>query len=201
MAPALKPGFADPPADAARCFRILLDAMSRPGLVQKIATDLPAAGRLNPASVMTALTLCDHESPVWLDDTAGDEAIDYIRFHCGAPITRDTSQAAFAFFAGWPDQSVLAGFSIGSPDYPDASATLVIQVDGMSNSEDGVALAGPGIESVHRLAVTGLPDEFWTWLQASDRTFPLGIDIILAGPDCLAALPRTVRVMEAAGCM
>lgn len=200
MAAALKPGFADPPADAARCFRTLLDAMSRPGLVQALSTDLPAAGRLNQASVMTALTLCDHESPVWLDDTAGDEAIDYIRFHCGAPITRDTSQAAFAFFPDCPEPDVLTGFSIGSPDYPDASATLIIQVDGMSNGKDGVALAGPGIESVHYLAVAGLRDGFWTWLNSSDRTFPLGIDIILAGPDCLAALPRTVRVMEAAGC-
>ena len=115
MAVALKPGFGDPSADSARCFRILLNAMSRPGLVQKDATELPAAGRLNPASVMTVLTLCDHESPVWLDDSAGDEATDYIRFHCGAPITRDTSKAAFAFFADCPDPSMLTGFSIGSP--------------------------------------------------------------------------------------
>lgn len=200
MAVALTPGFADPPADSARCFRVLLNAMSRPGLVQALATDLPAAGRLNPASVMTALTLCDHESPVWLDDIAGEEAADYIRFHCGAPITHDTSQAAFAFFSEYPGRGVLSGFSIGSPDYPDASATLIIQVGSMSNGTAGVALAGPGIESVHHLAVTGLRDEFWTWLNASDRTFPLGIDIILAGPDCLAALPRTVQVMEAARC-
>lgn len=196
MASALKPGFADPSTDAARCFRILLNAMSRPGLVQAIATDLPGAGRLNPASVMTALTLCDHESPVWLDDTAGDEAIDYIRFHCGAPITREPSTAAFGFFVDCPDRHGLNSFSIGSPDYPDASATLIIQVEGMNNSADGVALAGPGIESVHRLAVSGLRDDFWAWLNTSDRIFPLGIDIILAGPDCLAALPRTVRVME-----
>ena len=71
----------------------------------------------------------------------------------------------------------------------------------MGNSPVGVALAGPGIESVHNLAVSGLPDEFWTWLNASDRIVPLGIDIILAGPDCLAALPRTVRVLEDARCM
>ena len=93
---------------------------------------------------------------------------------------------------------MLNSFAIGSPDYPDASATLIIQVEALSNSADGVALAGPGIETVHRLAVDGLPDAFWKWLDTSDRTFPLGIDIILAAPDCVAALPRTVRVTEAA---
>lgn len=198
MAAALKPGFADPSADSARCFRVLLDAMSRPGLVQQIAADLPSAGRLNPASVMAALTLCDHESPVWLDAAAGEEAADYIRFHCGAPVTPDTSTAAFGFFVTCPDRHVLNSFATGTPDYPDASATLVIQVEALSNDADGVALAGPGIETVHRLTVSGLPDGFWTWLNTSDRTFPLGLDIILAAPDCLTALPRTVRVTEAA---
>ncbi len=198
MAAALKPGFSDPSAESARCFRVLLNAMSRPGLVQPITAGLPSAGGLNPASVMIALTLCDHESPVWLDASAGDEAADYIRFHCGAPITADTSAAAFGFFAACPDRHVLNSFAIGSPDYPDASATLVIQVEDLSNGPDGVMLTGPGIETVHRLAATGLPDGFWTWLNTSDRSFPLGIDIILAGPNCLTALPRTVRVEEAA---
>jgi len=198
MAENLKPGFTDPAADAARCFRLLLNAMARPGLVQTIATDLPEAGRLNPASVMTALTLCDHESPVWLDSAAGDEAAGYIRFHCGAPITGDTAKAAFGFFVRCPDADVLSSFGVGTPDYPDASATLVIQVDGLSNAADGVALAGPGIESVHHLSVDGLGDDFWTWLNTANRQFPLGLDIILTARDCLAALPRTVRVMEAA---
>lgn len=198
MAAALKPGFSDPSTESARCFRVLLNAMSRPGLVQSVAADLPCAGRLNPVSVMTALTLCDHESPVWLEEAAGEEAADYIRFHCGAPITADTSAAAFGFFVACPDRHVLNGFAIGSPDYPDASATLVIQVEDLSNDPDGVTLAGPGIETVHHLVVSGLPDGFWTWLNTSDRTFPLGIDIILTGPDCLVALPRTVRVAELA---
>lgn len=192
-------GFANPSLDASHSFRSLLNAMSRPGSLQPLAIKLPSVAKLNPTACLIALTLVDHESPVWLNDDLDDEAIRrFFKFNCSAPLTKQQDRAMLAFFAHCPKSRGLAVFNKGNASYPDASATLIIQVKSLSHDvgSNAVTLTGPGIQTEQVLNVDGLNDDFWAWFQTNQKTFPLGNDVILAAPDSLAALPRTTKIVE-----
>ena len=187
-------GFADPVRDSQATFRAVLDAMARPGRIVTpplpVGT-LPAAG-LGPATAAVALTLCDFETPVWLDP-ALSAAAPWLRFHCGAPVIEDPGKAAFAFAQGPEALPALDRFDLGSEEYPDRSTTLILEVAGLE-AEGGLRLTGPGIEDESRLAVAGLAAGWWQARAALGILFPLGLDLILVAGDRLAALPRTTRV-------
>lgn len=57
-----------------------------------------------------------------------------------------------------------------------------------------IILAGPGIKGHATLAVAGLPADIVARLAANRALFPRGVDLVLAGPEGVAALPRTTRV-------
>src|SRR5581483_9942590 len=89
------PGFADAPRDAQRVFRLVLDAMARPGRVVEIGLAQAPEG-LSPAAAALLLTLADSDTPVWLD-AASAGAASWLRFHCGCPLTAEPAAARFAY--------------------------------------------------------------------------------------------------------
>jgi alpha-D-ribose 1-methylphosphonate 5-triphosphate synthase subunit PhnH len=140
---------------------------------------------LSVAAGVILLTLCDPETPLYLapsHDRA--EVRDWITFHTGAPIV-GAGQAAFAL--GHWDDLPLGDFAIGTSEYPDRSATLI--VDNWALANHGATLTGPGIETTAHLS---LPD--LAAFQANRRLFPLGLDFLFTDGDRLAGLPRTTRV-------
>jgi alpha-D-ribose 1-methylphosphonate 5-triphosphate synthase subunit PhnH len=191
MKAALLPGFADPVHDAQRTFRQLLDAMSRPGRIVEIAARTTAPG-LAPAAAATALSLCDFETPVWLDGGTASAA-DWLRFHCGAPIVDRASDASFAFLRRLDALPPLDAFALGTDEYPDRAATLVIEVRRLA-AGGGLRLGGPGIDGAVRLEVDGLGPAFWRERAALADLFPRGIDLALTCGRTLTALPRTTIV-------
>lgn len=187
-------GFMDASQDSARCFRTLLDVLSRPGRVMEFSVAHSSVAELHPASALVALTLADHESPVWLDETLNSSAVrEFVRFHCGAPIIEDPSQAMFAIFAKKPEFKDLPAFHMGTPDYPDRSTTLILQVDGFEAAEKYI-LSGPGIKDTQVFGVQGSGNDFWDWQATNRQMFPLGLDVILTSGHQVAALPRSVRI-------
>ena len=184
----LAAGFADPVFDSQRCFRALLDAMCHPGRVQRLA---PATGRdapLPPAMAALALTLLDADTPVWL---AGAPAAAWLAFHCGAPTVEEPAAAAFALVGGIDRLPALSAFPAGDTRFPDRSATVVVEVDGLAEGR-GAALTGPGIETEARL--DGPPARFWEDWERNAARYPAGVDVVLTSGERLAALPRSVRV-------
>ena len=192
-------GFENPPSNAALSFRAILDAMSRPGNVLKTPVMLPQVNGFNPVSAMIALTLCDHETMVWLDPGFDAAVADYLAFHCNSPVSGDIHEADLAFFKACPDARQLRALKAGTPDYPDRSATAVIQVQGFSEAAN-VRLAGPGIKGSAWFGADGLEPDFWNWWRENNVSFPLGADVIFSSGDAVAALPRTTRVLEQAPC-
>lgn len=189
------PGFARPVHDGQQVFRAVLAAMSRPGSVVPLPAPPAGHGGLGPSTAAVLLALADLETPLWLSpELDTDEARGFLRFHCGSPITADPAEAAFAI-CGDPAHLPDAGlFALGTPAYPDRSATLILRVPKLIEDR-GMVLSGPGIDGQTRLDVPGLSPAIIASHQDNHAIFPMGFDIIFAGPDALACLPRTTQII------
>ena len=191
----IAPGFADAVLGAQTVFRAVMDAIARPGRVRQVAGLSDAPPPLSPVAAAIALTLADYDTPVFLDAplAASADVTAWLRFHTGAPLTLDPARAAFAFLADPAAAPPFSEFASGTPEYPDRSTMLVLQVDTFAGGLP-FGLTGPGIAGSTRFSAAPLPDDFAARLIANRALFPCGVDLVLGGPDAVAALPRSVRV-------
>jgi len=178
-------------------FRKVMDATARPGSIQTVASGTAAPAPLAAAAAAIALTLCDHDTPVWLDAAfAGDAVTQWLRFNTGCPIVTDQAQSAFVLAGDLAALPQLESFALGTPDYPDRSTTLILQLASLTGGE-ALTLSGPGIRDTASLAPQGLPKNFVEQLAANRALFPLGVDVLLVAGNDIAALPRTTIVARA----
>jgi alpha-D-ribose 1-methylphosphonate 5-triphosphate synthase subunit PhnH len=193
----LTPGFTDAVFDAQRAFRAVMAALARPGTVEALASDLKPPAPLTPALAAVALTLTDHDTPVWLDArlAAAPDVAAFLRFHAGAPIVAEPAAAAFALITDPLAMPPLGAFAQGTDAYPDRSATLIIRVERFSGT--ALTLSGPGIKGSTAFAASPLPFDFVEQIAANRALFPRGVDLVLCAPQQVAALPRSVRLKEA----
>lgn len=193
-------GFADPVFNAQTVFRAVMDAMARPGSVQPLPAFTRPPAPLSVTASAIALTLCDHDTPLWLDPALQASAAvkSWLAFHTGAPLANTPADAHFALIANPAEMAALDGFSQGTQDYPDRSTTLILQVSDLSSGSP-LLLEGPGIEKTATIAPAQMPRHFVEQWKQNNQRFPRGVDIILAAPGSLACLPRTTRIksMEA----
>lgn len=182
---ALTGGFNDAPVQSAHGFRAALNALSRPGRIET-AEGGAAPAPVSAAAATLMLVLCDAETPVHL--AGAYDAADirqWIAFHIGAPIS-GPEQAAFALGA-WDDLLPLSRFPIGTPEYPDRSTTLIVEMAVLTDR--GPRLTGPGIREAAHLS---LPE---TQAFRDNRLlFPQGHDFFFTCGDRLAGLPRSTNV-------
>ncbi|WP_294612662.1 phosphonate C-P lyase system protein PhnH [Roseovarius sp.] len=181
---ALSGGFGDAPIDAANAFRAVMNALARPGDICEVSGAVPPAP-LSVAAGVVVLTLCDPDTPIYLGQHHDRPDLrDWITFHTGAPIV-PAARAMFGLGL-WADLP-LADFAPGTPEYPDRSATLIVDLPVLENS--GTLLRGPGIRDY---ALLSLPET--AAFEANGRLFPLGLDFIFTSGARLAGLPRSTRV-------
>lgn len=184
-ASSLSGGFANAPIDAAHAFRAAMTAMARPGTVHGVVGG-EAPAPMSAAAATLLLTLADAETPLHLAGSWDTPQIrDWVTFHTSAPLV----EARHAMFAigDWAALQPLDRFAIGVADYPDRSATLLVEVSGFD--VPNAVLRGPGIE---KTAVLSLPE--LTAFQHNRALFPLGLDFYFTAGAALAALPRTAIV-------
>lgn len=187
QAETLSGGFADPAIASAAAFRQVMEAMARPGSIHTITGAAPPAP-LSPATGAVLLTLCDPDTPVHLAGALDcDPVRAWVAFHTGAPVVGPT-HCMFAVGA-WDDLSPLNAYQIGTPQYPDRSATLIVQAERLEQS--GATLSGPGIKETHALSLPEVEA-----FQRNAGLFPLGLDFIFTCCDRVAALPRTTVVAQ-----
>ncbi|WP_342640426.1 phosphonate C-P lyase system protein PhnH [Rhodoligotrophos ferricapiens] len=193
----LEGGFAQPVFDAQATFRTLMNAMARP------ATVTPVAARAVPPPPMQALagaiacTLIDSDTPVWLDPMlAGSKALQaWLNFQSGARLVSTSANAAFAIIADPSRMPPLEDFAQGSHEYPDRSATLVLQLESLAGGPL-LTFRGPGIPGEASIAPLGLPADFASQWSSNARRFPRGIDLILCAGEAIACLPRSARLVR-----
>lgn len=188
-------GFADPVMQSQTAFRAIMDALANPGTVQKLALGLTPPSSLSRELATVALTLCDHDTTLWLDrDLATDAVLGWLRFHTSAPITSERAQAQFALTRD--PAMVLADFDQGTDLYPDRSTTVALAVQSVSGGQ-ALTLTGPGIDGSITIAPQGLPADFLAQWAENQAQFPRGIDLLLVADGQLIGLPRTTRIKEA----
>jgi alpha-D-ribose 1-methylphosphonate 5-triphosphate synthase subunit PhnH len=192
----LPAGFADKVLSAQSTFRSVMEAMARPGRVQQVIAGVGTPGALMPGAAAIALTLFDHDTPIWLDARMrqSSEVAKWLKFHSGAPVVEDSSISSFALIGDGGALSDLSSFAVGSNEYPDRSTTLLIQVKSLTQGRH-YELRGPGIDGVMALRATIEPTDLCERLSINETLFPRGIDVVLVSGDAIVAIPRTTRLV------
>ena len=191
----LSAGFSDKVLSAQSTFRSVMEAMARPGSLQRVTAEVGAMPGMMPAAAAIALTLFDHDTPIWLDpQVAGTGVTDWLKFHTGAPVTVEGAEASFALVTDGAPLPQLERFALGSSEYPDRSTTVILQVESLSEGR-AYELRGPGIDGVTTMNATVAPDDLFERLAVNANLFPRGIDVLLVHDDAIVAIPRTTRLV------
>lgn len=186
-------GFDSPALASQQVFRAALEALARPGRITRVAALRDAPVELEPAACALALALLDQDTTLWLSPAlAAGQAGAYLRFHTGCRLAEAPASADFAIVESH-ELPPFDAFSSGSEDYPDRSATVIVQVGELREGE-GWNLEGPGIRGTARVRVGGLALDFPLRWKVNAALFPRGVDLFLVCGRELCGLPRTVRI-------
>jgi alpha-D-ribose 1-methylphosphonate 5-triphosphate synthase subunit PhnH len=196
----LPAGFADKVLSAQSTFRSVMDAMARPGSVQRLAASVGAPAPMMRGTAAIALTLFDHDTPIWLDPAMSQTSdVDkWLKFHTSAPVVSDSSISSFALIGDAQNLPALDRFSLGSNEYPDRSTTLILQVESLTRGRT-IELRGPGVDGTAVLRAMIEPQDLFERLAITATLFPRGIDVMLVHDDSIVAIPRTTRLVASGG--
>ena len=196
----LPAGFADKVLSAQSTFRSVMDAMARPGTVQQVIASVGTPGPMMRGTAAIALTLFDHDTPIWLDARMSEssEVAKWLKFHSGAPVLDDPSVCHFALIGNGGALPELSRFSFGTNEYPDRSTTLILQVDSLKHGS-AFELSGPGIDGTALLRAMIEPVDLFERLAINETLFPRGIDVVLVSGEAIVAIPRTTRLVAKGG--
>ena len=198
--PALGSGFANPVFGSQATFRAILNAMARPGTVEAIPDSAEAPPPLNVGAAAFLLTLADGDTPVFIDAIAPNHMksiAEWLGFQTGARLVDQPDDADFAVITDPGSIPSLSIFRQGTPEYPDRSATVVLQVAHFAGPRS-LHLTGPGIQHSATLQPSPLPETLVAEFARNHRQFPLGVDVVFASDRALAALPRTTKIERGA---
>lgn len=186
-------------------FRVLLDALARPGTVHHLP--LGAVDVDVPAAVLVPLALADLEVDLTVLEPAGPDWAGALGQATGArAVASESADLVLALRPPRPDE--VRGLRRGTIDRPDLACRLVLACDridtgAVTGGQTAVLdLTGPGVDGSAELSVSGVPVETLEALVAVNRKFPLGVDTFLVDTDGhVAGLPRStaVRITSGAG--
>jgi len=171
-------------------FRTILAAMSHPGKVYR----LPEFESEETAAVELLSCLLDNEVGVAV---IGDPALESELVQYTDCRLVPANQADFIIVDHVADTAVLTGCKLGSLEYPDGGATIIYLVDGLSQSDGGVTLSGPGIDGSIALRINGLAGGELARLSDLNSGFPLGVDAIFfvrRRSGRIACIPRSSKI-------
>jgi alpha-D-ribose 1-methylphosphonate 5-triphosphate synthase subunit PhnH len=195
----VRPAFHDPALGSQAVFRAALNALSHPGRLNHMprVTELPSHGHGSAAALLLAMV--DSDCAVWFSPAlANTDTAAWLRFHTGCSWAASPDLARFLWVATGDALPALSTLAMGSDEYPDQSATVVIEVNALSeNAEHGTSafnLRGPGIADMQSLSVRGLPQDFVEQWAVNHQAFPRGVDVFLTNATHIAGLPRSTRI-------
>ena len=187
----------DPIHDSQKLFRQLLDCMSRPTSIQYLEADLQVPKPLLLATALSAFSLFDQQVSFY--HSLGERIIsEYLTQNTGAMETKP-SIADFVILDGSIYAVDLTLLKQGSPEYPDESASIFLQVERLSKTPLGasweITATGPGINASDKLYVQGLKENYLEVLSDINSTYPQGIDLYLSSSEnSICGIPRSIQL-------
>ena len=192
-------GFADPVFESQSTFKVVMDAMARPGSAHHIKAIAMPPAPMGPAAGAIALALCDHDTLVHLSPAMIEAGVQsWLAFHSGALATHDRNEAAFAFFEAGAQLPPLSTFAAGTQEYPDRSTTVIVELPALTGGP-ALTLEGPGIDGAIEIAPVGLPQHFENMWAENGGLYPRGADLVLASGNRILCLPRTTGIKRKGG--
>ena len=194
-------------AFSSHTFRLLLEALARPGTLQRLPEPLatppalPDATLPNPYAVAACLTLVDQEtglahahSGAWI---APDLPLSrWMALRTNARLATP-SLADYVILHDIPSAPLLTELKQGSLTFPERSATAFLCVAELSSAGATWRLRGPGINGTITVGLSGLPATLLPAILATRAHFPLGIDLLCVDRSGLClGLPRTTLIDE-----
>ena len=197
-------GFSNPTLCSQAVFRQALEALSLPGQPQTLDLSLsnPAIQvpqHAHAAAAALLLALLDQDCKVWLSEGfANSYAGPWLRFHTGCTVVSAPGDADFVWVADAKELPALEQLAQGNAQYPELSATCIVQVTDVDTAPTAEAwtLSGPGVNGTRPLSLKGLPDGFVSARRASQVHAPCGLDFFFTHHDTLIGLPRSTQVKD-----
>lgn len=213
-------GLQSPSLEAQRGFKQVLDSLSQPGKIHTQPNWQFNWPTFNNATVACLLALCDQDTPVYIDERLGSADLNRsIAFHTQSKITKQLSEAHFAFLDESVELEALQQLNIGTDISPETAALAIIQIKQLPvvshdpnsscnlSSQSGpsqagqtiLRLTGPGILGSRTLK-TVLPVDLLTYLIEWRKGFPKGGDFLLTHQNHMIGIARTTQ-LEVIACM
>jgi alpha-D-ribose 1-methylphosphonate 5-triphosphate synthase subunit PhnH len=187
------PGFADPVLESQAAFRGCLSALATPGALVSLGAGLEPLPGMHAAASALLLSLLDQDTRLWISPGfATGPVATTLKFHTGCTFAASPGEADFALVSAAEELPPLDAFTAGSAEYPERSATVVLQVPAILGT--GWRLTGPGLRGEARLSVPALGDGFLPQWERNRARFPRGVDLFLTCGEALCGLPRTTRI-------
>lgn len=172
-------------------FRVLLQAMSRPGSIQQFMQ--PSSPEEHPLLRLLDCIL-DNEVCICGIGSEAQEMITRLHQQMGCRLG-EIAEADFVIVSNGTSAGQLASARVGTPDYPDSSVTVVYLIEQLTPEGSTVILTGPGIKETVSPVFSGLALDEFRQLQTINSSFPLGMDAIFvdrSGQCC--CIPRSTVI-------
>lgn len=188
-----------PVADSQAVFRVVLDAMARPGSEATIPATDPRCPLADCAALAAvAQTLLDHEVTFAVAPGLAGDSDAFARYFAATTGSRPAplDEADYIFAASPLARGLLAGLKRGSLAYPDEGATLLILTPEFgAGAGVAVELRGPGVPGTAEATLAGLTDADLMERRAANAEVPRGVDLLLVDRrGRLRCLPRTTQI-------
>ena len=169
--------------DAQHHFRLLLDSMSRPGKINKLEVGeiFPPEG-LNHAGALTGFALLNADVTCFAAGPTGDDTVLYFLVNTGSQ-RAGIEEADYIFLPEKYYSTDLDKARIGTPKYPEDSATIVAAAEELSTEPiEGamrLTLKGPGVNGEAEVFVVGVEERLFEFVKEQNSEYPLGLDLII----------------------
>lgn len=175
-----------------RVFRVLLDAMCHPGELY----DLTFIDHHNYLELILKTLLDNEVSHCVLGDNKEIKEKEIYEITGSKP--KEIEEADFVVIFGGNSNNKIEKAKIGSPEYPDSSATLIYFISSNNNMEPiRLKLKGPGIERERTVLISGLSKDEFRLIKLINSNYPLGLDsIFLYDTGKIFCIPRSTIIVE-----